>query len=379
MRDFELEVYFSHWEFRAKYHMTASDVQSMSLQDLLEYASPRERQDFQDTWLGYTETWGDPELRALIGTTYDTLSKQDILCFAGAEEGIYTAMRALLGREDHVIVVVPNYQAAESIPLDICTVSGVPLQAEHDWSLDLDAVGSAIRPNTKLISINFPNNPTGKIISSSELSGLVDLCRNHGLYLFSDEVYRLLELDDAKRVPQVADLYENGISLNVMSKAYGLPGLRVGWLACKNRDLLVRFERYKHYLSICNAAPSEALARIALRNRHTILARNRALLRDNLAELSRFFGAYPELFEWAPPDGSCVAFPRYTGAGSVEALCQSLVEDYGVLLLPASMYRSELLPTPIDRFRIGFGRKGVVEGLQAFRNFIKDNRHRLTG
>ena len=166
MRDFELEVYFSRWEFRAKYHMTASDVQSMSLQDLLEYASPQERQDFHDSWLGYTETWGDPELRALIGATYDTLSGQDILCFSGAEEGIYTAMRVLLKEEDHVIVVVPNYQAAETIPLDICTVSGVPLQPEHDWSLDLDAIASAIRPNTRLISMNFPNNPTGKIISS---------------------------------------------------------------------------------------------------------------------------------------------------------------------------------------------------------------------
>ena len=132
MRDFELEVYFSRWEFRAKYHMTASDVQSMPLQELLELASSQEQQDFHDAWLGYTETWGDPELRALIGATYDTLSEQDILCFAGAEEGIYTAMRVLLGRKDHVIVVVPNYQAAETIPLDICAVSGVVLQPEQN-------------------------------------------------------------------------------------------------------------------------------------------------------------------------------------------------------------------------------------------------------
>lgn len=379
MRDFELEVYFSRWEFRAKYHMTASDVESMSLQELLDMASPREKQAFHDSWLGYTETWGDPELRELISTTYNALTEQNVLCFAGAEEGIYTAMRVLLQRGDHAIVVVPNYQAAETIPLDICEVSGVALEPERDWGLDLAEIAAAIRPNTRLISINFPNNPTGKIIPGKELSELVDLCRTHGIYLFSDEVYRLLELDDAKRIPQVADIYEKGISLNVMSKAYGLPGLRIGWLACQDRDLLVRFERYKHYLSICNAAPSEVLAKIALANQQTILERNRVLLRDNLVELNQFFADYPALFEWMQPDGSCVAYPRYKGAGSVESMCEALVEDCGVLLLPASIYRSELLPSPADRFRIGFGRKEMPQGLKVLRTFLADNYQRLTG
>ena len=373
MRDFALEVYFSRWEFKARYHMTASDVQSMTLQDLLGMASREQHQEFYDSWLGYTETWGNPELRALIASTYEQLSAENILCFAGAEEGIYTAMRVLLAKDDHAIVVVPNYQAAESIPLDICAVSGVPLQPEKGWDLDLDDVAAAIRPNTKLVSINFPNNPTGKIISEAVLAGLIELCEKNGLYLFSDEVYRLLELDAAKRLVQVADIYDKGISLNVMSKAYGLPGLRIGWLACRDTDLLQRCERYKHYLSICNGAPSEALAMIGLQNRETILERNRALLRRNLAELDHFFRDYPHLFDWAPPDGSCVAYPRYTGPGSVESMCESLVHDYGVLLLPASIYRSELLPAPTDRFRIGFGREHISDGLRVFRRFLDEN------
>jgi len=373
MRNFELEVFFSEWEFKANHHLTASDVQSMTLNDLLSMASDEDRENFNDCWLGYTQTWGDPELIDLISGTYDRLSERHILCFAGAEEGIYTAMRVLLNKDDHAIVVVPNYQAAETIPLDICEVSGVPLRAEHNWHLEIDAVAQAIRPNTKLVSINFPNNPTGTILPKEDLDGLIELCRNHGIYLFSDEVYRLLELDDSKRLQQVADLYEKGISLNVMSKAYGLPGLRIGWLACQERELLVQFARYKHYLSICNAGPSESLAKIALKNRETILQRNRRLLSQNLKELDDFFLHYTDLFEWAPPDGGCVAYPRYTGRGSVESFCKSLVNQYGVLLLPASIYRSELLESPIDRFRVGFGRKGIREGLQAFRAFMSDN------
>jgi aspartate/methionine/tyrosine aminotransferase len=373
MRNFELEVFFSEWEFKAKHHLTASDVESMSLEDLLDMAGEEDRAHFKDCWLGYTQTWGDIELLDLISGTYDFLSAQHILCFAGAEEGIYTAMRVLLDKDDHAIVVVPNYQAAETIPLEICKVSGVPLRVEHNWRLDIDDVAQAIRPNTKLVSINFPNNPTGAILPEEDLKGLIELCRNHGIYLFSDEVYRLLELDDSKRIQQVADLYEKGISLNVMSKAYGLPGLRIGWLACQERELLLRFERYKHYLSICNAGPSESLAKIALKNRETILQRNRGLLGQNLKELDDFFLQYPDLFEWAHPDGGCVAYPRYTGRGSVESFCKSLVNQYGVLLLPASIYRSELLESPLDRFRVGFGRKGIREGLQAFRTFMDDN------
>ena len=152
MRDFALEVYFSQWEFKAKYNMTGSDAQSMSLSALLELAGPEGREAFENLWLGYTETYGSPELRSAIAGTYDSVSEQDILCFAGAEEAIYTAMRVLLEPQDHVIVITPNYQAAETVPLSICEVSGVALDLEQGWALDLDQVRDAIQPNTKLIS-----------------------------------------------------------------------------------------------------------------------------------------------------------------------------------------------------------------------------------
>ncbi len=373
MRDFALERYFSRWEFTARHHMTASDAESLSLDALLAMADDDDREAFESLWLGYTPTWGSETLREQIASTYDGLQRDDILCFAGAEEGVYAAMRVLLTKDDHAVVVVPNYQAAETVPLDICAVTGVPLDPNNGWALDVDLVANALRPETRVVSVNFPNNPTGAVPSQDTWRDLVALCRQEGVWLFSDEVYRLLERDAARCLPQAADVYERGISLNVMSKSYGLPGLRIGWIACRDRELLGRLERYKHYLSICNAAPSERLAIIALKARDEILARNRELVDANLQKLGAFFADYPERFEWRMPDGGCVGYPRYLGDDGAEAFCTRLVEEAGVLLLPPSVYRSELLATPADRFRIGYGRAGLDGGLAAMRDWLGRN------
>jgi len=163
-----------------------------------------------------------------------------------------------------------------------------------------------------------------------------------------------------------------------MSKAYGLPGLRIGWIASQDKTVLQELERYKHYLSICNSAPSERLAVIALGVRDKLLETNRARLRANVAKLDAFFADYDDLFEWTHPDGSCIGYPRFIGRGGVEAFCKALVEEEGVLLLPSSIYRSELMDTPTDRFRIGFGRANIDEGLNAFRRFLKRKHNVLT-
>ena len=374
MRDFALEVYFSKWEFAAKYNLAGSDGENMTLAQLLALAAPEDRAAFDAVGLGYTETFGAPALRAEIARTYDAVKPEHLLCFAGAEEGIYTAMRVLLNSDDHVIVVTPNYQAAETVPLGICEVTGVPLDIDRHWDLDLDLLRAALRPNTKLISINFPNNPTGKILPRASFDALVEICRSRGIWLFSDEVYRLIERDPALRLPQAADVYERGISLNVMSKAYGLAGLRIGWLACQDRATLVKFERYKHFLSICNSAPSEVLARIALKAREKILLRNRAVVRENLSILGEFFSDYAHLFDWREPDGGCVGFIRYKGAEGVEEFTRRLVEEAGVLFLPSSIYRSDLGPVPADCLRVGFGRSHVPEGLAVLRQWLQTNR-----
>ncbi len=368
--DFRLETHFSKWEFKARYHMTASDAESISVRDLLAMATPGEREEFEGLWLGYTETFGAPDLRETIATLYENRNADEILCFAGASEGIFAANSVILDKDSHAIVVTPNYQSHETLPIAICEATGVALDPDDGWSLDIDRIAEAVKPNTKLVTINFPHNPTGTILPLDRYQALIELCRKHGIYILHDEIFNGLGPTGTQHLPFVTDVYERGLSLNVMSKSYGLPGLRIGWIACADKEVISRMERMKHYLSICNSGPSERLAKIALRNRDKLLGRNCRIIDENLPKWEAFFERYSGLFDWRRPDGSCMAFPRYKGPEGVEQFCRSLVEDSGVLFLPSTIYRSELGATPTDRFRLGFGRTGLDEGLAALDDYI---------
>lgn len=363
--EFRLETHFARWEFSAAHHLTASDAESMSMRDLLAMATDEQRAAFDDLWLGYTETWGAPELRAAAAATYETIAPEQVLCFHGASEPIFAANNVLLDADSHAVVVTPNYQSHETLPLAIGDATGVPLDPDDGWSLDVDRVAAAIRPNTRLVTINFPHNPTGAILSRDRYDALIELCRHHGIHILHDEIFHGLGPSGTEHLPFIADVYEKGLSLNVMSKAYGLPGLRIGWIASHDEEVLARMERMKHYLSICNSGPSEQLAVIALQNRDRIIGRNCAIVDENLPRWTAFFERFPDRFEWSPPDGSCMAFPRYLGDEGVEEFCRRLVEEAGVLLLPSTIYRTDIGDTIDDRFRIGLGRRGLDEGLAA--------------
>lgn len=369
--DFSLEVFFSLWEFKARHHLCASDAQALTVSELLALASPERAAEWAALPLGYVETWGTPRLRQAIARTYRGLSPEDVLVFAGAEEGLFCAMHCLLEAGDHAVVTVPNYQSMESVPRALCQVTGVPLRPENGWRLDLGELERALTPRTRLVAVNFPNNPTGAVPDRATFEALVALCDARGVRLFSDEVYRGLELDPARTLPQAAELSTHAVSLGVLSKSYGLPGLRVGWVACRDRALLARLEKLKHYLSICNAGPSELLATIALEAAQALLGANRARVAANAARVSAFFARHPELYRWAPPDGGCVAFARYLGPGTADAHFQALAEEAGVLLLPSSRFLSELCPVPQDHFRIGLGRDGMEAGLEAWQAHLQ--------
>jgi aspartate/methionine/tyrosine aminotransferase len=370
--DFALEVYLGRHEFSATHYLCGSDAQTLTVRELLDLASDEERAAFDRLPLSYTPTWGGQRLLDAITATYDEVDSEHVLTFAGAEEGIFWAMQRLVGPGDHAVVVVPTYQATESVPMAAgAEVSGLALDPADSWALDLDRLRRLLRPDTRLVAVNFPNNPTGALPDRETFTALVELCEERGIRLFSDEVYRGAEPDPDHTLPQAADLSPSALSLNVMSKSYGLPGLRIGWIACRDRAVLERLERGKHYTSICNAAPSELLAAIALRNRDAIHARVRAIIARNVPLFDAFFASWPELFDWEPPRGGCVCFPRYRGPGSVDDLCRELVERSGVALLPGSVFRSALAPVPTDRFRVGVAREGVVPGLAAFDDFLR--------
>ena len=373
---FRLEAFFERWEFTARYHLTASDAQTMTVGELL--ALDGDEDALHRLALAYVPVRGGDELRDAIAATYTAVGADDVLAFAGAEEALFWAMRLLLGPGDHAVVTVPTYQAMESVAVATgADVSGLPLWSgsgsELRWCLDLDRLRSLLRPTTALVAVNFPNNPTGFVPAPDEFTELVALCEERGIRLLSDEVYRGVELDPAATLPQAADLSPRALSVNVMSKAYGLPGLRIGWVACRDRELLERLLRGKYYTSICNAGPSELLATIALRNRDEVLGRTRSLIAANRAVFDRFFADHAAWFDWIPPVGGCVAFPRYRadrGPGDAETFCRDLVERRGVLLVPASIYASELADVPADRFRIGIGRHDPEPALAQLAAFL---------
>lgn len=371
LRTFRLEEYLGEWEFKVRYHLTASDAESITIEELLALGTDADREGFMRLPLSYIETWGTPELREAVAGTYERVDADHVLAFAGAEEALFWTMQELVGPGDHAVVTVPCYQAMETVTVATgAEVSALMPRRQDGWALDLDELRSLLRPTTKLIAVNYPNNPTGYVPDEATFRELVSLCDERGIRLFCDEVYRGIEVDPARTITQAADLSETAVSLNVASKSYGLPGLRVGWLACRDRALLERLEKRKHYTSICNAGPAEYLAAVALRNREPIWARNRGIIADNRPLFDDFFARWEELFDWQPPVGGCVCFPRYKG-GDVEGFCARLLDAEGVLVLPASMYYSEIADAPKDHFRVGIGRNGLDEGLTAFDRFLR--------
>lgn len=364
---FKLEDYLCAYEFKARHLLCCSDAESFSLKELIEMAAPNEKALWDNLRLGYTEVSGFPRLREQIARSfYPTLSGDEILCFAGAEEGILCSSFALCEPGDQVIVLTPCYQSFMEIPRMLkAEVTEVPLKEENQWRINVDDIKQAIKPNCKLLVINFPHNPTGQVISQQELEDLVKLCDQHGIYLLSDEVYRLLGTPSQPWAKPAAEIYPRALSLGVMSKAFGLAGLRIGWIASRDQQLLKKIARVRHYTSICNSAPSEIISLIAIKNADKILARNNQIVDDNLSLLDEFFKRHENLFSWVRPQGGCTGFVKYINAESIDVLSTRLVEEKSVLLLPASIYNHSS-----NHFRIGFGRKNMPVALHEFESYL---------
>lgn len=363
---FRLERYFAKHEFSAPYLLCSSDCESMQLGDLLAM-EPDAAERLLSLRLGYTEPLGHPELRRAIGTLYEQITADQIIVHAGAEEAIFNFMNVALGPGDHVIVHAPYYQSlgevARGAGADVTEWRGRPGQG---WQLDLDVLKSALSDRTKVVAVNFPHNPTGFLPTPAFVRELSDLSERHGFMVFSDEVYRGLELDPADRLPAFADVNERAVSLGVMSKTYGLAGLRIGWVATRNHRVFGALAAFKDYTTICNSAPSEFLAALALRHAEAISERNRRIIRGNLDRLDLFFAAHARLFDWRRPKAGSIAFPTLL-QGAVDAFCDDLVRKKGVLLLPGTLYGPGY-----NSFRIGFGRRDLPHALDRLDRYVRE-------
>jgi aspartate/methionine/tyrosine aminotransferase len=368
LNPFRLERYFARHEFTAQYLLCSSDCESVELRDLLAL-EPGAQERFLSLRLGYTESSGHPELREAVSAVYERVTPDQVLVHAGAEEAIFNFMNVVLLPGDHVVVHAPSYQSlgevARGMGAEVSEWQGDPDRA---WELDLEALEASLTPRTKVVVVNFPHNPTGFLPGLDFVRRLSELSERHGFVIFSDEVYRGLESDPAHRLPGFADLNERAASLGVMSKTYGLAGLRIGWIATRDPGLLKDLAAFKDYTTICNSAPSEFLAALALRNARVIVERNLAIIRRNLDLLDAFFQPRRDLFRWRRPRAGSVAFPGLL-KGRVEEFCSDLLEKEGVLLLPGSLYGEGY-----DSFRIGFGRKNLPEALKRLEDYVEAGR-----
>jgi aspartate/methionine/tyrosine aminotransferase len=368
LNEFKLERYFAAHEFNVEFVLSASDPESLSQAELLALARPEARRLWDGLCLGYTESQGHPLLRGEIAGLYTTITPGDVLAVV-PEEGIFLAMQALLRPGDHVIAIAPAYQSLQEVARGLgCRVTPWPLRMhEGCWQLNVDFLDSAVTQQTRLIIVNFPHNPTGYLPSRSEQAAVVEFARAHGLYLFSDEMYRGLEYDPGQQLPAACDLYERAISLAGLSKSYGLPGLRVGWLATRDREILAACARLKDYTTICGSAPAEILAIMALQARHQILARHLARLAHHVPLARDFCNRHASLLTWLPPAAGTVAFPALDRAWAAENFCSALLAAQSVLLAPASVF-----DYAGNHFRLGLGRVNFPLALARVDTFLNE-------
>jgi len=361
--DFKLEQYFGAYEFSAPYMLCCSDCESMPIEELLAF-EPNAQERFLNSWLGYSESPGDPELLFEISKTYDFVDESGVLEFVGAQEAIFNFMNNALKKGDHMITMFPAYQSTFEICRSIgCEVSYWKIkQGENGWTIDVDDLAKLIKPNTKLIAVCSPNNPTGYCLSHEQNQAIANLAQKQGLMVFSDEVYRRLA---DKEPASFADIYENAFSLDVLSKAYGLAGLRIGWLASQNKSLKQKMLNFKYYTSICSAVPSQKLAIIALCHQNELIERNKEIIRKNLLYSDQFFHKHADLFQYNKPSAGPIAFHKLKTPESVEDFCRRLIEQKGVLLAPGSLFDYEG-----NYFRMGYGRKNFKIGLDLLDEYL---------
>jgi aspartate/methionine/tyrosine aminotransferase len=360
IRNFETEDFFAKYEFTKPYLISASDCESVSIAELIRLGGGSV-EAFLQTKLSYPEMSGSENLRSEIAATYQSADPSQILVLGSPIEGIYLTMRALLEKGDHVVILSPAYDALFNVAEHVSgNVSRWFLTNDGKrWHLDFEQLEQLLTPKTKLLVLNFPHNPTGFIPSLAELDRILKIANQHGITIFSDEIYRGLEYGE-NRIPSLLDLDNKAIVLSGASKSLGLPGLRFGWLATKNATAYKKLHDFKIYTSMCSTQAGEYLGLMALRAAPQLVKKNLAIIKQNLLIAEKFFAKWNDRFAWLKPMAGSVSLMKLK-QGSAEAFCLEMADHHGIVLLPAKFMGYE------DSFaRLGFGRTNFQLGLEAF-------------
>lgn len=372
LEPFKLERFFAKYEFNVEHQLSPSDCEPISAGTLLELTAQQQPpgfsavEEFKALHLGYTESAGNPQLREAVSRLYTHIKQEGVL-IAAPEELIFLFLNAHLSRGDHVIVTSPAYQSLLEIPRSLgCKVSNWAVELkEGRWQLDLEYLKREITERTKLLIINVPHNPTGLAFSRSEKEELIDTARKNGTTILADEMYWQLEYSREADPSPLCDLYEKAVSLSGLSKSYGLPGLRIGWLASRTPELLQRAAELKDYTTICNSAPSEFLGQIAVHNSSRLVDRCRKIIAGNIKLVEQLTQRHPEQLEYIPGGGGSILFPRFIDGRSAEKASMQLIEQHNLLMLPGPLFKM-----PDHFFRMGLGRESLSIALSKFEEIL---------
>ncbi|MDP2871089.1 MAG: aminotransferase class I/II-fold pyridoxal phosphate-dependent enzyme [Bacillota bacterium] len=372
---FGVERWFVQYEFKVSHNIAESCIQPFTIRELCELCGS-DPAEFLDTRVGYADGLGGIELREAIAALYPDTGPDNVLVTTGAIEANFLVAQALLRPGDRAVVEFPAYQQLYSVPAS--TGAEVRLWELHedrgyrpdfDWLESLAPKGEKLR----LLTVNHPHNPSGAGLDADGMSRLVAMTEARGAYLHSDEVYRGLTLDQGTvPTPSAREFSDRAIVVGSMSKAWGLSGARIGWIAGP-ADVVRRCGEIRDYVSICPSACGERLALMALRNGGPVMDRNRRLARRNFALLRGFLERNSDILACPLPAEGVVAFPSYAVAASPgrllasRALCGRLADQHGVLLVPGECFEREY------HFRIGFGYETRIleEGLESLERFLR--------
>jgi aspartate/methionine/tyrosine aminotransferase len=356
---FALERWMTTWETLVQYDIAESGILPLCIRDLLgllpEAERPAALASLVDLRLGYSEACGTAELRSLLASTYKNCSPENILVTTGAIEANFLLFNVLLQPGDHVVACYPAYQQLYSVPRAIgCDVALWKVRAENGFRFDPDDLEKLVTPKTRLIVVNTPHNPTGAMLSEADLRRVYALAESVGAMVLCDEAYRWLTVPGGDPfAPPMFDLGPRGISVGTLSKPFGLPGLRIGWIAARG-DLPARCWAMRDYVSLSPGRLNDALAVLAMRHRETIFERNLRIITANLAEAKRWFAEHAAVISWNPPRGGLLALARYNIDIPSLDLANLLAERYSVMLAPGSAFGFE------HHLRIGIGQDPAV-------------------
>jgi aspartate/methionine/tyrosine aminotransferase len=362
----------TRWELDVDFDIAESGIYPLSLEELYDLIGSDEASKLADTILktrlGYSEARGTIGLRTAIADTFARATPEDVLVTTGAIEANFLIFNALLQEGDHVVAVSPAYQQLLSVPKAITNnVTEWSVVQGEGFRYDLDQLETLVTPETKLIVINTPHNPTGAMLDQAGLERVLEIAKRNDAWVLSDEAYRWLEHEGGEQLPSPAhDLGEKVISVGTMSKPFGLPGLRVGWLVA-NPELVAACWGLRDYVSLSPSGISDAIARTAIEQRERILPRNSAIIAENMSAATAWFRQNADIVSWQPPRAGLLAMMRYNIDIPSTELADRLAQDVRVMLAPGSAFGLE------HHLRIGVGQRPdlFAEGLKRTAEYLR--------